>query len=279
MYQDRPMRRLFEIGSSEFWAGHPLGNSVLGSTESIKELQRDDMRAYFEKRYAPSNVILAFAGNYDWEALVKRATKLTSAWRNFTVTRERPEPAPKAGLLQKTDATLSRVHGALFAPGVGIEYARRYAPAILATALGDTSGSRLYWELVDAGITDTAWLLHDSAEGAGLYLGHFTAAKERWQEVLERFQAVLVGAQEGGITKEEWRRAQRKLATTVTFRSETPLGRLMSFALPYQALGSYSTVKEVVDEVMSTGPEEGESLLARRPFSNALVMTLGPTDE
>ena len=41
MYQDRPSQRLFELANERYWAGHPLGNSVLGSNESVGGLERD----------------------------------------------------------------------------------------------------------------------------------------------------------------------------------------------------------------------------------------------
>src|SRR5690606_8971052 len=72
MYQDRPAQRLFESASQRYWNGHPLGNSVLGSVESITALTRDAMQVYFDRRYAPSNVLLVLAGNYDWDAMLAR---------------------------------------------------------------------------------------------------------------------------------------------------------------------------------------------------------------
>ena len=66
MYEDRPHFRVFEVAGREFWNGHPLGNSVLGGEASIRALARDQMLAYFERRYAPSNLTLVIAGAYDW---------------------------------------------------------------------------------------------------------------------------------------------------------------------------------------------------------------------
>lgn len=83
--------------------------------------------------------------------------------------------------------------------------------------------------------------------------------------------------QQGGLTEEEWRRAQRKIATGMTFRAETPLGRLMSFGALYQTLGEYRSVNELVTEVMSTPLSEGLKILAARPFDASFVMTLGPS--
>jgi len=276
MYQDRPAPRLFDLANPRYWNGHPLGNSVLGSNESVGGMQRDAMRAYFDRRYAPSNVILVFAGAYDWQELVARATEATAGWHDYEVGRERPQPEPAVGYERVVDATLNRQHTVLYAPGLGVEHPLRFAPSILANAIGDSSGSRLYWDLVDKGVTDSAWLSHEAQEGAGAFVGYLSAAPDRAGEVLKRYRQVLEQVQEGGVTEEEWRRAQRKIATSLTFRAETPLGRLMSFGTYYQALGEYTTVNQVVEQVMTTPLAAGTEILAGKPFDKLFVMTLGP---
>src|SRR3712207_1496853 len=56
MYRDRPRFVAFDLARETYHHGHPLGNSVLGSTESISALTRDQMQEYFERRYASNNV-------------------------------------------------------------------------------------------------------------------------------------------------------------------------------------------------------------------------------
>lgn len=276
MYHDRPASRLFELANGRFWNGHPLGNSVLGSKESVGALTRDQMRAYFDARYAPSNICLVLAGKYDWQAVVDRASERTAGWQDRPVERAKPQPTPAAGVEREVDATLTRVHTTLYAPGLAVESPHRFAVSILGNAIGDGSGSRLYWELVDKGLTDSAWLTHEASEGAGAFLGYVSADPSRADAVLERFREVLVEVEERGLTEEEWRRAQRKMATSLTFRAETPLGRLMSFGTYYQTLGSYVSVNDMVAQAMAAPLSAGLELLERRPFSDPYVLSLAP---
>ena len=71
---------------------------------------------------------------------------------------------------------------------------------------------------------------------------------------------------------------QRKLATGLTLRAETPLGRLTSLGIAYQSLGEYHSVKDVVDQVLGAKLETGKELLAARPFDRGFVYTLGPAE-
>ncbi|MEJ2359160.1 MAG: insulinase family protein [Deinococcales bacterium] len=249
---------------------------MLGGQDSIRALEREQMLGYFGRRYAPSNLTLAVAGAYDWEAVTHQVAELTGAWEPFEAGRELPRPEPAQGTGETEDAKLERVHGAVFAPGFAADDERRYAAAILANVLGDDSGSRLFWSLVDKGLADSASLGHEASDGAGAFVGYVSAAPERAAEVLDTYRRVLLEAQDDALDPEEWRRAQRKLATGLTLRAETPLGRLVSLGVGYQALGRYQSVQDVVEAVMESSVEDGRALLAERPFDGLYVHTLGP---
>src|SRR6266702_4633221 len=70
MYDDQPMWSAYDHAKRVYFANHPLGNSILGSVESIKALTHDQMHAYFQRRYVAPNVTVVAAGNFDWDGLV-----------------------------------------------------------------------------------------------------------------------------------------------------------------------------------------------------------------
>src|SRR5205823_4897606 len=67
----------------------PLGQSILGTADSIRALTRDQMADYFARRYAPTNVTLAAAGNLDWPRLVELAEAACGAWQGPPAGRDR----------------------------------------------------------------------------------------------------------------------------------------------------------------------------------------------
>ena len=62
MYLDNPMSVAYEAAKTAHFGKHPLGNSILGTVESITSLRVDQMREYFANRYSPANMVLGFAG-------------------------------------------------------------------------------------------------------------------------------------------------------------------------------------------------------------------------
>jgi len=276
MYEDRPSFKVFEVGNLRFYNGHPLGNSVLGSVDSIRALSREQMLAYFEARYAADNLLLTVAGNYDWDALVAQVEGLTEGWRPSQATRRYPELTPATGDARLPQESLTRTHTALYAPGVSAQDPLRYAAGVLATCLGDGGGSRLYWALLDNGLAESASLSHDPADGAGAFVGYLSTGPEDFEKALRIYRETLQAAQAEGLTADEWRRAQRKLATGLTLRGETPFGRLMSLGSSYLYEGRYLSVQDTVNSIMAASLADAQAILDGRPFDRLFTLTLEP---
>src|SRR5215813_8742344 len=75
MYEDQPMWSAYDHAKKAFFADHPLGNSILGTPESIRALHRDQMHEYFQRRYVAPNITVVAAGNFDWPGLVALVQK------------------------------------------------------------------------------------------------------------------------------------------------------------------------------------------------------------
>src|SRR5580765_65834 len=66
MYEDQPMWSAYDHAKKAFFADHPLGNSILGTAESITALTREQMQTYYDRRYVAPNITVAIAGNFAW---------------------------------------------------------------------------------------------------------------------------------------------------------------------------------------------------------------------
>src|SRR5439155_11422765 len=73
MYLDNPMSVAYDAAKALHFGPHPLGQSILGTVESITALSVEQMRDYFAGKYSPANIVLAFAGKADWDDILKLA--------------------------------------------------------------------------------------------------------------------------------------------------------------------------------------------------------------
>jgi predicted Zn-dependent peptidase len=275
LYQDRPRFTLMDLAREAYFRGHPLGNRVLGTTESISALQRDQMAAYFEQRYAANNLSFVLAGNYDWDAAVEQVRKLAQDWKPADASRTISEPQPEPTVKLERTEKFNRAHLAFVSPGLSAQDPRRYAADIVAEILGAGEGSRLYWALVDPGLAETALIYHSEEDGAGAYYTYVSCSPERAQEVADIVRGVWRTAMAEGVTQEEFDRAQRKLAAGLTIRGETPFGRLMQVGFDWQYRHALETIDQTIDTFLAVKLEDANAILAERLFDKATLVGMG----
>lgn len=279
MYKDRPQFTVYNLARETFYHGHPLGNSVLGSTESITALERDQMVQYFQRRYAPNNMVVVLTGNYDWAAAVAQVEEVCAAWPVGDASRTLQRPDPLSLERMQPDPKRDRVYLCVAAPAPAAQDEDRYAARVLAQAAGGGDGSRLYWSLVHPGIADSADMSFDECDGAGAFYVFATCDPARTTEVLDLIRATLHTAQSEGLTDDEITRSRRKLASGLVLRAETPMGRLTSVGFDWIYRQQIEPLNELVDRLLAVSSDEIEALLGGKPFDMLTVVGLGPLAE
>ncbi len=249
MYEDQPPFGADDKCRALHYGSHPLGNSVLGTVESVTDLSVDAMRSYFERRYSPGNIVLVGSGQIDFEELVATAQHICGGWPPVEAGRAAP-PAPQVRnfqCLRKESATLEYILE--LAGGPTSTDPNRYAAKLLATVLGDDSGSRLYWALVDSGLAEQASLSHHDYQGAGLFMTYMACDPQQAQSNLDCIAQIYAQAEKDGITEAELRQAKSKINSRVVLGSERPRGRLFTVGGNWTQRHEYRTVREDLDAV------------------------------
>jgi predicted Zn-dependent peptidase len=279
MYEDMPAFAASDNARRIYFAGHPLGNSILGSTASISSLTRDQMHGYFDRRYVAPNILVAAAGQFDWPRLVALLEAACGGWTRGTAGREHLREVPGAGGAHViTKAGVAQEHVMVISPGPPAESMLRYAAATLALAVGDDSGSRYYWELVDPGRVESASCSVDQNQATGVVASVYSCEPERAGENLEIVRRVLAGVQAEGITGEELSQAKSKIVSRLVRHSERPMGRMRSIASAWMYNGEYHDIDAELARFDAVSLGAIRECLDRYPIDNTTVVAYGPLE-
>jgi predicted Zn-dependent peptidase len=277
MYEDQPSFCAYDNAKRVFFGEHKLGNSILGSVASITDLRRDQMYEYFQRRYVPSNILVSVAGHFDWRAFVDVVTRHCGDWQPGPVGRDCVREAPGTGkteLVVKPKVT--QEHVILVASGPPAHSPMRYAADMLSMAVGDDSGSRLYWELVDPGLADAADQSFHEYEGTGSFYTSFSGEPQRAGENLELIRGVLGEVTRDGITEEELQQARSKMMSRLVRGSERPKGRMMALGMNWTYQHEYRSVDEELKRYEAVTLADVRSVLERYPLERVTTLALGP---
>lgn len=276
MYQDTPSYDCLDRGRSLYFDKHPCGRSVLGSNKSIDGLTSDQMRQYFNRRYSPNNMVLAFAGNFDFDKISELAEKQCGLWQQFPVQRQ---TEPFAGS-KKTDrlvkANLSCEHICLVSPGVSMQDDRRFAASMLAAIIGDDNGSRYFWELVDKAIAETASMQCEAMDGTGAFFSYIRCASGNSAKVFDIIRNIFGELYKNGITQSELNTAGNKILSALVLKNEIPMGRLISLGFNWIYLQQYQSVKQDIENIKAVTLEDVNALIKEFNPGNFTQFSLGP---
>ncbi len=278
MYEDRPQFAVFDLLRATYFGDHPLGGSVLGSSDSIRALTRDQMHEYFSRRYAANNLTLALTGNYDWEGVKAQAQALCGDWNVAEVPRESPEFVPSPKINVKRNDKFNRAHIALMAPGFASQDERRTAAALAGEVIGAGEASRLYWALVHPGIAEAAQIGHDANDGAGAFYGYLLVDPSRAQQALDVFRNEIAKACAEGLSVEEIERARRRIASAMVLGAETPMGRLRPVGFDWMYRREQKSPQDALERLLGVTPAQVNEVLQGKPFDLATVVATGPLD-
>ena len=248
MYEDQPFWVLYEHAMERFYGEHPLAHRVLGTRQTVGDMDLDLMRRYFTDRYSSDNTVFAISGAFDFEEMVDRVSELCGDWtpsgpsREYQVIRRREDRCvlPIEGLGQSYVVMLAP------APEAGSD--ERYAASLLAHTLGGDETSKLYWSLVETGLAEEAQCSYDPRDGCGEFAICTVCSADRVDEV-ERLVLEEIDGLAGNLVQDDLERVRARIATHAVISSERPLGRLNRIAGNWISRGIYTTIEEEMSRI------------------------------
>jgi predicted Zn-dependent peptidase len=178
--KDDPRQVLFLYYDAYLYGTHPYGRPTEGDEISLKRIQRDAIVKFYETNYAPANMLLAVAGDFNAAEMRKKLEDVLGGWSGKAVSATAiPPMAPVKGkrllLVNKSDAT--QTYFAIGNIGVARNDPDRVAIRVVNTIFGGRFTSELNEELrVKSGYTYGASSFFDQRKAPGPF-GIFSFTK------------------------------------------------------------------------------------------------------
>lgn len=276
-YEVQPAWSAYDHAKKIYFGPHPLGQSILGSKESITALTRDQMADYFQRRYVAPNILVVAAGNFDWDRFVELIQSKCGRWASGPVGRRGLTRAQGPGgvhVIERPKVAQQYVLSWSAAPAA--DDPLRYSAHILSSIIGDYSGSRLYWDLVDPGLADSADMGFYEYEATGAFIASFSGPPDQAIGNIERVRAILEEVQAKGVTEEEVALARTKLASREVRAAERTFRRMLGIGRDWTYLGQYRTLDDELAAIDAVTVETIRDLLDRYPLTRVTTVGLGP---
>lgn len=273
--EDQPSQVASRQFFQTYFDGTSLGHDVIGTQESIRAMQVEQMRSYCNQRYASNNMILSVAGKINWEQILELAAKHCSHWQRGEEGRQADHFVPQQTTksIQKDLSQQYMLMGYPFPPEQSKEF---YAAVLGADILGDSSGSRLFWNITHQGLAEAAVTQYSPFDGTGLLLAFIVAPPDASKDILTMVRDEIASIEGDGVHDDELARAKAKLIGQVVLEGESTMRRMMNLPHSWLIDGKLKTIEEDIQEIEAITIEDVNHIFKEwLSAERSVLVTLG----
>ncbi len=279
MRDDDPEDNLNDVFAAQVFAGHPIGDPVIGTDESIGRLTRTQIHGYYRRRYQPQAMVVAVAGGVRHQDVVRSVRR---AFAERLGDGRAPHPPRRGPAFADPGPGLAfgsrdseQAHLCAGVPALPREHPDRPALVVLSTALGGGMSSRLFQRIrEDRGLTYSCYAATSAYASAGSLSVYAGCHPDNLGIVAELIHAELDDIVAHGLTTDEIARAQEQLCGSMVLGLETSDARMSRIGRRALVRRRYVSVEEEIAAFRAVTAEQLGAVARRlldRPYSVAVV--------
>jgi len=278
--EDNPDVLVHELFTQSFWKGHPLGQPILGTTETVGRLGQQQLFGYHGDRFHGGNMVFSAAGNLDHDRFLEAVAEKFSALAGGQTLSELSAPAPSARIILRNKKALEQVQICLGVPAPRVTDESRFATSILNTVLGGGMSSRLFQNIrEERGLAYSVYSDMSPYRDTGNLCVYAGTSAGKALEVVDLILAEFRNLKEIPIGAEELTRAKDQLKGNILLGLESSNARMANLARQEMYFHQFFSADEVIARIEAVDAGEVQTM-AQRLFEpeNIAVTLLGRLD-
>jgi len=250
MYEDSPEELVHDLLSSIVWGGNPLGFPILGSPESLKNINREMMQDYMKVNYVPSNCVIAVAGNFEEEKLFDLIFKYFENWKSEEKPADKPHEVVFNSDSRIKEKDTEQVHMCLGFKGIEHGNDDLYSLLAANNIFGGGMSSRLFQKIrEEQGLVYSIYSYPSSYKNAGMFTIYAGMNPEQLQEVVKLVIEEIRLLKNKGLTRDELNKSKEQLKGNYILGLESTSSRMNSIGKSELLVGYINTPDEVLNKI------------------------------
>ena len=261
--EDEPDDKVHALLADALFPDHPLGREVLGSTDTVDAMTRDDVVDFFAGEYRPANVVVAVAGAIEHDDVVDALDGyLADGPSGARPSRATPTVAPVAEVSAKR--SIESAHIALGWRTFGVTDDDRFALSVANHVFGGGAASRLFESIREQrGLAYSVYSSTTLYSDAGALVAYAGTSPDKRAEVLRLIEDEVRSLLDDGITTRELDVARGYLEGSLLLSLEDTHSRMTRLGRIELSAGPRLTVDEQVERIRAVSRGDVQQVLQR----------------
>ena len=273
--EDNPDVLVHELFTQSFWKGHPLGKPILGTTETVENLDQRMLFQYHSDCFHGGNIVFSAAGNLDHDQFTEAVSAKFAGLKGGETPGELSAPEPSARIVMRNKKSLEQVQICIGVPSPPIMDENRYTTLILNTVLGGGMSSRLFQTIrEERGMAYSIYSDVSPYRDTGTLCVYAGTSSAKALEVLDLVVAEFRKMKETPLGEEELKRAKDQVKGNILMGMESSNSRMANLARQEMYFKQFFTEEEIIARIEAVTAEQVQAM-ARKLFDpEAIAVTL-----
>ena len=272
---DSPDDIVFENFNAACYGDHILGQSILGTTDSVSSFSRDELRAFMDRHYGTAQMFVCASGKLDHDQLVRMCeNRLSSVTKPTLHARSTPEWKGQTKIVERE---LEQCHVVFGLPAPSATSAERYALLVLSNIYGGGMSSRLFQQVrEERGLCYSIFSFGQLISDTGVFGIYAGTSEESLNEMLE-VSARAFGDVASSVSDVEMARARTQLKASVMMGLDSSTALNEHLARQVLMFGKVPQTENIIAAIEAVTADEVRTLAQKLISSSTPSLSLvGP---
>lgn len=257
-YLDQPEEAIQDDFEELLFKGHTLGNNILGTTESVRRMNGDDIRAFIRANYSTSEMIFAVHGNYDFKKIIKLSEKYFGAIPAHHPQKNRIAPLANQNGIHIVKKPISQTHCIIGNQAYSSSHHHKSGLLLLNNLLGGMGmSSRLNLEIREKyGIAYTIESNYTTLTDTGIFSIYFGTDAEKAEKASRLVHKELKKLREQKLGTLQLHQAKEKFIGQIALAEESRMSLIISMAKSLLDFNHIDTLEDVFAKINTVTSEQ-----------------------
>ncbi len=274
-YLDQPEEAIQDDFEELLFKGHPMGNNILGTPDSVAKLSSSDINQFIAANYNTSEMVFAVFGDYDFKKIIKLSEKYFGPIPANDSKKHRVAPSEIIASKSIFAKPISQTHCIIGSMAYSSSHQYKNGLLLLNNLLGGIGmSSRLNLEIREKhGIAYTVESNYTSLTDTGIFSIYFGTDSEKAEKATRLIHKELKKLRDNKLGTLQLHQAKEKFIGQIALAEENRMSLIISMAKSLLDFGCVDTLQQVFDKINGVTAEEMLAI-GNEIFDDSRMITL-----
>lgn len=274
-YLDQPEEAIQDEFEEHLFKGHPIGQNILGTTESVAAFTADDIRDFMKANYNTHQMVFAVYGDYNFKKLIAMCERYFGQVPENTAAKHRLAPEGIDINFNRVKRSISQTHCVLGSRAFPSLHPDKFALLLLNNLLGGAGmANRLNLEIREKhGIAYTIESSYVSLTDTGIFSIYFGTDAGKADRALKLVHRELKKLRDNKMGAVQLKQAKEKFIGQIALAEESRMSLIISMAKSLLDFDHIDSLEDIFDKINNVTADQ-LLRISNEIFDNDRMLTL-----